>query len=60
MVIYVHDVQASEDEAQEQTERAFLSIKNNYYNIPIIGFSWDYDTAFSLNNIGFRKNCQYS
>jgi hypothetical protein len=29
----------------------FLSIRKKGSNIPVIRFSWDSDTAFSLNNI---------
>ncbi|MDN5867724.1 MAG: alpha/beta hydrolase [Candidatus Nitrosocosmicus sp.] len=45
LTIYVHGVWASEQEAEEQTERVFLSLLNTDYDIPVIGFSWDSNTA---------------
>jgi hypothetical protein len=55
LAIYVHGVWADEDEAEEQTERVFLSIRKEGSNIPVIGFSWDSDTAFSLDNIDLSQ-----
>jgi hypothetical protein len=48
--IYVHGVWASEEVAKEQTERVALSLNSLNYNIPVIGFSWDSNTPFSLEN----------
>lgn len=50
MAIYIHGVWATPEAAKEQTERVFLSLKHLKYNIPVIGFSWDSDTAFSLED----------
>jgi hypothetical protein len=55
LAIYVHGVWTDEDEAQEQTERVSLSIRKEGSNIPVIGFSWDSDTAFSPNNIDLSQ-----
>ena len=49
--IYVHGIWATEEDAEEQTERVFLSLLNSGYNIDLIGFSWDSDTPFSLDDI---------
>jgi hypothetical protein len=52
LAIYVHGVWAREQQAREQTERVFLSLQHSgYNNIPVIGFSWDSNTAFSLDDI---------
>ena len=55
LAIYVHGVWASKDEAEEQIERVFLSIQKEGYNIPVIGFSWDSNTAFSLTNVDISQ-----
>src|SRR5215216_168915 len=47
LAIYVHGVWASKEKAEEQTERVSLSLQNSGYAIPVIGFSWDSDTALS-------------
>jgi hypothetical protein len=48
--IYVHGVWTSEEDAKEQIERIDLSLKSLNYSIPMIGFSWDSNTTFSLQN----------
>src|SRR5215211_6186107 len=50
LAIYIHGVWATPEAAKEQTERVFLSLQNLQYNIPIIGYSWNSDTAFSLED----------
>jgi hypothetical protein len=50
LAMYVHGVWATQEEAQEQAERVFLSLQRSDYDIPLIGFSWDSDTAFSLDD----------
>ena len=47
LAIYVHGVWAGEQQAEEQAGRVSLSLENSGYRIPVIGFSWDSDTAFS-------------
>ena len=49
--IYVHGVWATEENANEQTERVSLSLDKAGYDIPLIGFSWDSNTSFSIDNI---------
>jgi hypothetical protein len=53
LAIYIHGVWTTEEEAREQTERVFLSLRNSGYNdiFYLIGFSWDSDTAFSLDDM---------
>jgi hypothetical protein len=45
--IYVHGWRATEEDAEEQTQRVFLSLQKSGYIIPLIGFSWDSNTVFS-------------
>jgi hypothetical protein len=51
LALYIHGVWATDDMAEEQTQRVYLSLKNEGYQIPLIGFSWDSNTAFSLNDV---------
>jgi len=44
LVIYVHGIWASKDDAIEQTERVILSLDESRYTYPVIGYSWDSDT----------------
>jgi alpha/beta hydrolase family protein DUF900 len=50
IAIYIHGIWATPAIANEQTERVYLSLKNLNYKNPIIGFSWDSDTPFSLED----------
>jgi hypothetical protein len=49
LAVYVHGVWASKEKAEEQTERVYLSLplRNSGYVIPVVGFSWDSNTALS-------------
>jgi hypothetical protein len=47
---YVHGVWANETQAREQGERVFLSLIDSDYDIPVIGYSWDSNTSFSLTD----------
>ena len=47
LAIYIHGIWATPEEAEEQTERVYLSLQDINYEIPIIGFSWSSDAAFS-------------
>lgn len=49
--IYVHGIWANDSQAEEQTDRVSLSLQDSGYSIPLIGFSWDSNTAFSLDNV---------
>jgi hypothetical protein len=55
LAIYVHGVWATEYQAEEQTERVFLSLLSSAYNIPVIGFSWDSNTAKNPMGWGIAK-----
>jgi len=50
LAIYVHGIWASDLQAEEQSDRVSLSLRDLNYGIPLIGFSWDSNTAFSLDN----------
>jgi hypothetical protein len=50
IAIYIHGVWASKEVADEQTKRVALSLNSLNYTIPVIGFSWDSNTPFSLEN----------
>lgn len=44
IAIYVHGLGAAQIDATEQTERVKMSLNNNSYYNPVIGFSWDSNT----------------
>ena len=44
LAIYVHGIWANKQQAEEQTDRVFLSLQKSGSNIPVIGFSWDSNT----------------
>jgi len=56
LAIYVHGIWANREQAVEQTQRVFLSLQKSGYNIPLIGFSWDSDTPFSLDDLFISQN----
>ena len=56
LAIYIHGVWATNETAEEQTQRVSLSLKNEGYQIPLIGFSWDSNTAFSIDDINLSKH----
>lgn len=52
VVIFVHGWEESEDNVKERLNRVKLSLENNSFNHPLIGFSWPSDTVwFSANFI---------
>ena len=44
IAMYVHGLGAAQTNAAEQTERVKMSLNNNGYYNPVIGFSWDSNT----------------
>jgi hypothetical protein len=56
LAIYVHGVWATKEIANEQTERVSLSLEKAGYDIPVIGFSWDSNTAFSLDDLSLSEH----
>ena len=56
VVIFVHGWEESEDNVKERLNRVKLSLENNSFIHPVIGFSWHSDTDwFSARSIGRRK-----
>jgi len=51
LALYVHGIWTSDLQAEEQTDRVNQSLRSSGYSIPLIGFSWDSNTAFSLDNV---------
>jgi Alpha/beta hydrolase of unknown function (DUF900) len=56
LAVYVHGVWATDQESKEQTDRVLLSLQKSGFHIPLIGFSWDSDTAFSLDDLSISKS----
>lgn len=55
LAVYVHGVWATDEQAKEQTDRVYLSLINNGYSIPLIGFSWDSNTAENQSGWSIAK-----
>jgi hypothetical protein len=55
LAIYIHGVWATPEAAKEQTQRVFLSLQHLKNKIPVIGYSWNSDTAFSLDDEDLSK-----
>jgi hypothetical protein len=47
--IYIHGVWASESGSIEQADRTRMSLFKDHYEIPIIGYTWDSNTAQFLS-----------
>lgn len=56
LVIYVHGVWSSSQEAEEQTDRIYSSLLSNGYNITVIGYSWDSDTIENPSGWSIAKS----
>ena len=52
LALYIHGVWTDNTSAKEQVDRTRLSLYTNGYQIPIIGFSWDSNTA--VNTSGWK------
>lgn len=46
IVVFVHGWEESEKNAEERLNRVKLSLENNNYTVPLIGFSWPSDTVW--------------
>jgi hypothetical protein len=49
IAIYVHGEWTDETSAYEQFNRTAISLAINNYSIPLVGFSWDSNTPFSVS-----------
>ena len=56
LTIYIHGIWATPEEAEEQTERVYLSLQDINYEVPVIGFSWSSDTEVSEIGWDISKN----
>ena len=56
LVIYIHGVWTEHTSAKEQVDRTRLSLYANGLNIPIIGFSWDSNTAVNPSGWSIAKS----
>jgi hypothetical protein len=56
LAIYIHGVWARQITAKEQIDRAKLSLNANRYDIPIVGFSWDSNTAINPSGWNIAKS----
>ena len=50
IAVVVHGFGLDDAKAAERFDRTLMSLQANNYKIPLIGFSWDSDTPFSLVN----------
>ena len=56
VAIYIHGVWASESGAIEQADRTRLSLFTDHYRIPVVGFTWDSNTAFSPDDLSTSEH----
>jgi esterase/lipase superfamily enzyme len=56
LVIYIHGVWTKQASAKEQIDRTKLSLNANRYHHPIIGFSWDSNTAINPSGWNVAKS----
>ena len=55
LAIYIHGVWTGQAGAKEQLDRTKLSLIANGYNIPVVGFSWDSNTATNPSGWAIAK-----
>jgi esterase/lipase superfamily enzyme len=55
LAIYIHGVWTGQAGAKEQLDRTKLSVNANGYNIPVVGFSWDSNTATNKSGWAIAK-----
>ncbi len=56
MTVYIHGVWTGQIAAKEQIDRTNLSLISNEYNIPVVGFSWDSNTAINPSGWTIAKS----
>jgi hypothetical protein len=56
VAIFIHGVWASESGAIEQADRTRLSLFTDHYKIPVIGYTWDSNTAFSPDDLSASEH----
>jgi hypothetical protein len=56
VAIFIHGVWASKSGAIEQADRTRLSLFTDHYKIPVIGYTWDSNTAFSPDDLSASEH----
>ena len=56
LAIYIHGVWTKHITAKEQIDRTTLSLNANRYNIPVMGFTWDSNTAINPSGWDIAKS----
>ena len=56
IAVYIHGVWTTHIAAKEQIDRINLSLNSNEYNIPVVGFSWDSNTAINPSGWDIAKS----
>jgi Alpha/beta hydrolase of unknown function (DUF900) len=56
VTIFVHGWGASEDEAKERFDRVKMSLENNNFTHPLVGFSWPSDTVWHAAKFIAKEN----
>jgi len=56
IAIYIHGFNKNKDDAGEEFNRLQMSLNNNSYMIPLIGFSWDSKVSWEQAKINAKKN----
>jgi hypothetical protein len=56
IVVYIHDVWTRQISAKEQIGRTILSLNANGYDISVVGFTWDSNTAINPSGWDIAKS----
>jgi hypothetical protein len=56
IAVYIHGVWTRQISAKEQVDRTTLSLNANGYDIPVVGFSWDSNTAINPSGWDIAKS----
>ena len=56
IAVYIHGAWTGQTAAKEQTDRTMLSLDSNEYKVPVIGFSWDSNTATNPSGWSLAKS----
>jgi hypothetical protein len=56
LAVYIHGVWTGQIASKEQIDRINLSLNSNEYNIPVVGFNWDSNTAINPSGWDIAKS----
>ena len=56
LVVYIHGVWTGQIATKEQIDRTNLSLNANGYDIPVVGFNWDSNTAINPSGWDIAKS----